>query len=131
MKRVLLSALFGLACAVFAGCGDDYSHTQVTSVVGSFTGPTTSSKDTIDPSHIQITEGNILKAHIVVFNDDDEQMPLTIKVTTPGKMEVAAATTPDDYTFIGIEVGQAEIQLIADGNRILSIKADVVAQPAP
>lgn len=128
MKHALFAAV---ACVALAACGDDYSHTQITAVVGSFTGPTTSSKDTIDPSHIQITEGNIVKAHIVVFNDDDEQMPLVIKVTTPGKVEVAAATTPDDYTFIGTEVGQAEIQLIADGKRVLSIKADVVAQPAP
>ena len=120
-SRLLVAAA---VAALAAGCGTDYDRTEITAVVGSFTGPTTSSKDTVSTSHIQITEGNILKAHIVVFNDDDEPMPLTLKVTTPGVVEVAAVISPDDYTFT------AEYDVVGDPDEYFDKELGAVEEVA-
>ncbi|MBX3232977.1 MAG: hypothetical protein KIT84_11655 [Labilithrix sp.] len=130
MKRLASLLLTAAVAALAAGC-DSYQRTDVTAVVSSIQGTSFSSTDAVTPTSVRITEGNIVKAHVVIYDDDDEPMPLTMRSTRPDIIEVAAVQSRDDYTFTGLQVGEATIELISDGDVVNVLNATVVAQPAP
>ena len=128
MRRLAGAALLAV---VVAGCGNDYQETDVSAVVSSFAGASSNQADTVDTHHISITEGHLVKAHIVVLDDDNKPMGLALRSTNPSVIDVHYVITPDDFAFIANGVGTADIEVIAEGTRVLTIQAIVVPQPSP
>lgn len=124
-----LALLFAAAAALLTACGSDYSDTQIGAVVTSFSGASTNQSDTIDERHITITEGHIVKAHIEVHDDDNENMSVVVKSQNTGIMDVHYVVNPNDFAFIATNVGTTEIQIIGDDVLRLTINATVVPQP--
>lgn len=132
MKRAfgLLFVALALALACSA-CGSDYSETDITAIVGSFSGASTNSADVINKSHITLTEGHILKAHIEVLDDDNKQMSVRLKSDDPSTLEVDYVINPNDFAFVALQPGSTQIEIIADDVRRLTINATVVPLPSP
>jgi hypothetical protein len=110
---------------IVTGCKPQYDHTDITNVVRSKLGGDMSIQ------HLGVPEGMILKAHIVVYNDHKDPMPLEIRSSNPDMVEVAMVVSDRDYAFIGKRAGHAEIQFIGDGQPVVTIEADVTPQPRP
>jgi hypothetical protein len=124
MKKLFSSAMFlGVALAAVA-CGTEYERTEISAVV-----PAKLQPSRIDAQQLQVPEGMIIKAHIVVWNDDNVQMPIEIRVTNNEIVEVASVISDRDYAFIGKQAGHTQIQLLTEGQPVVTIEADVVAQP--
>jgi hypothetical protein len=123
-----LQKLFGIAAvATMVACGHDYDHTEITQIIGSY-----SSADTVSLAHIQVTEGNVVTAHIVLKNDDNEKMPLHILSDNPNTCELEPVVNPDVYAFIGKAAGKTTVQFISDedNERIITIHVDVIPEPS-
>lgn len=124
LVRLLRGAVVLGALALGASaCGPEYDRTEISGVIESKLG------GTIDMTRLEVHEGMIVKAHIVVYDDDNERMPLAFRVVDPSLVEVAGVVTTDDYAFIGRRVGRTQIQLVADGTVVVTLVAEVTAQP--
>jgi hypothetical protein len=116
-------ALAGLVFGAVA-CGPEYDRTEFTAIVPDDFG------GSINVSSVRVHEGMILKSHTVAWNDDREPMSLVIRSENPEILEIANVITAHDYVFIGRKVGTTHVELVADGEVVLRIPAQVVAQPA-
>lgn len=105
-------------------CGPQYDRTEITAVQPSVLG------GEVGVHRISVHEGMLVKAHVVVWNDDNVQMPLQIVADDPSVVEVAGVINDRDYAFIGRRQGRTLVRLVADGTTVLSIAADVLAQPS-
>lgn len=117
----LRRAVFLVALTMVA-CGPEYERTEISAVKGSDIG------GAMDIQHLEVPEGMIVKAHLVVWNDDNEPMELAVRSTDPSVVEIAGIINDRDYAFIGLKTGHAEIEFIADETRVLTISADVSPQ---
>jgi hypothetical protein len=104
-------------------CGPDYERTEITNTIPDELG------GGINLQQLTVHEGMILKTHITVWNDDHEQMKLTIKSDRDDVVEVGNVISANDFVFIGKKVGKAAIEIRADDELVLRIFADVVPQP--
>ena len=120
---VVLASLAPLALAV-AACGPEYDRTEISAVRGQGT-----LGGTIDTQRLEVPHGLAITAHVVVWNDDNVQMPLGVRSKNPGIVEVNRAVNDRNYTFVGLQQGRTEIEFLADGNVVLTIPATVTAQP--
>lgn len=125
MKNVLGTAVV-LASLVFgvAACGPEYDRTEISAVKGQGT-----LGGTVNTQRLELPHGLAITAHIAVWNDDNEQMPLGVRSKDPSIVEVNRAVNDRNYTFIGWQQGRTEIEFLADGNVVLTIPATVTAQP--
>jgi hypothetical protein len=126
IPRWLAGALLLAGTFAVAGCGPEYDHTEITGVVGS-----ASYGLTANNGRIEVMYGSIVKAHVVVWNDDKDPMSLTIRSKDPSKVEVVSVISDHDYAFIGRGVGTTEVELVADDHVVLTIAANVTPEPAP
>lgn len=126
IPRRIARLAVALAGLVFGGaaCGPEYDRTEFTAVVPDDFG------GGIDVTSIRVHEGMILKSHIVAWNDDREPMSLVLRSENPQVLEIANVITAHDYVFIGRKQGDTLVELVADGEVVLRIPAQVVAQPA-
>lgn len=122
-SRARAGLLAGIVAFGLAACGPSYERTEITGIRLSKLG------GGIDNHRLEVHEGMIVKAHIVAWNDDQEPMPLLIRAVDPSVIEVARVIHADDYAFIGLRLGQTKIELVADGEVVHRIDAEVVAQP--
>lgn len=127
MNRVLMNGLrafAGIATLVFglAACGPDYDRTEISAVKESAFG------GTVNTQRLEVPVGLVVTAHVVVWNDDNEQMSLGIRSKDPQTVEIAGVVNPRNYSFIGKKEGQTEIEFLADGNVVLTIVAIVSKQ---
>jgi hypothetical protein len=106
-------------------CGPDYERTDITSTVPDELG------GGVNVQKLTVHEGMILKTHLTVWNDDKEQMKLTIRSDRDDIVEVGNVISANDFVFIGKHIGQAAIEIRADDELVLRIFAEVVPQPAP
>lgn len=115
-----------IAALVFGSiaCGPDYERTDITSTIPDELG------GGINIQKLTVHEGMILKSHLTVWNDDREQMKLTIRSDRDDIVEVGNVVSPNDFVFIGKKVGQAAIEISADDELVLRIFAEVVPQPS-
>ena len=115
-----------LACLAFgvAACGPEYDRTEITGVKGQAT-----LGGNISTQKLEVPEGLVITAHIVVWNDDNEQMSLSVRSSDPSVVEIAGVVNERNYAFIGLKPGTAVIEVVADGDRVLSIPATVSPQP--
>jgi hypothetical protein len=123
---VTRALLFVAVLLGLAGCKEsEYDRLDIRPQIAS---PATLQGGWISRSEIKIPEGMLMKAHITVYDDDDKPMPLTIRSRNPRVLEVSTIVNPDDYAFIGKEVGSAAIELVANETLILTIEATVSRQ---
>ena len=130
MRRALLVIGAVASIGALAGCGDEYDRTEISAVVPS----KLSSNDpnqVINTQRLTIPEGMIIKAHIVVWNDDNVQMPLEIRSSNNSMVEIASVVSDRDYAFIGKAQGTTTVQFLADGKPVVTIEATVIPQPSP
>jgi len=113
-----------LALGVTA-CGPEYDRTEISAVRGQDT-----LGGTINNQRLDVPEGLVITAHIVAWNDDNEQMPLGVRSKDPSIVEVAGVVNDRSYAFLGLKQGRTEIELVADGTVVLTIPATVSAQPS-
>ncbi len=123
-----ISTLVG-AMAMIAGlvaCGPDYDHIDVNPVKGQGT-----LGASISAQRLEVSEGLVITAQVIPWNDDDERMPLAIRVQDPSIVEVAGVVNDRNYAFIGKKAGNTQIEFVADGEVVLRMSATVVPQPEP
>ncbi|HVJ94860.1 MAG TPA: hypothetical protein VM580_33990 [Labilithrix sp.] len=125
LKRVCRAVVAGSLALGLAACGPEYDRTEITAVTPSALG------GSMNAHSLEVPEGLILKAHIVVWNDDNVQMPLFVRSRDPAIVEVAGVVNERDYAFIGVRQGTTQIDFVADGSVVLSIPATVTAQSSP
>ena len=119
-RAVVLAALALGAMA----CGPEYDRTEISAVKGH-----TTLGGAINSQRLDIPEGLVITAHVVVWNDDNEQMSLGVRSKDPSIIEVAGVVNERNYAFVGLKEGTTEIELIADGDLVLTIPATVKKQP--
>ena len=119
-KAILFAALAFGAMA----CGPEYDRTEISAVKGH-----TTLGGGISDQRLDVPEGLVITAHIAVWNDDNEQMPLGNRSKDPSIVEVKGVVNERNYAFVGLREGTTEIELIADGDLVLTIPATVVKQP--
>ena len=126
IKTLLCRAIaLGTFALGLAACGPQYDRTEITPVRGqSSLGGEVSSRRLVVP------EGLVVTAHIVAWNDDNEQMPLAVRSKNPDIVEVAGVVNERNYAFLGLRTGRTEIEVIADDTLVLTVEANVTAQPA-
>lgn len=117
-------AVCGLGFGLVA-CGPEYDRTEISAVKGHHT-----LGGTVNTQRLDIPEGLVITAHVVVWNDDNEQMSLGVRSKDPSIVEVAGVVNARNYAFLGLRQGRTEIEFVADGAVVLTIPATVVAQPA-
>ena len=119
-KAVIVAALAFGAMA----CGPEYDRTEISAVKGH-----TTLGGAINTQRLDVPEGLVITAHIAVWNDDNEQMPLGIRSKDPSIVVVKGVVNDRNYAFVGLKEGTTQIELIADGDLVLTIPATVVKQP--
>lgn len=125
LARRLVSAVAVAALAFgISACGPEYDHTEISAQRYSVLGGEVSLR------RLEVPEGLIVKARIVVWNDDDEAMPLVVRSSDPNILEVLPVVNDRTYAFVGRAVGTTTIELIADDARVVTIVATVTAQPS-
>ncbi|MBX3207432.1 MAG: hypothetical protein KF764_20460 [Labilithrix sp.] len=125
LKNLVFGAgvLAMLALGVSA-CGPEYDRTEISAVKGEGT-----LGGTISTRRLDVPEGLVITAHLAVLNDDDEHMPLVVRSKDPSIIEVAPVVNPRNYAFIGRKQGSTQVEFVADGSVVLTIPANVLAQP--
>ncbi len=121
MKRL---ALFALPLALLA-CGPDYDHTSIDGVVTGKLG------GSVDIARVTVSEGAIVKAHIVSYNTDKKTMAMDIHSADESILQVKPVVSSNDYAFLGLAPGHTTVEIKADGDTVLVLEAIVTQQPAP
>lgn len=122
LPSLLRSSLLLGALALVA-CGTEYERTEISGVKKTDLG------GDLTVQRLAVPEGLIVKAHIVVWNDDNVQMPLAVRSVDPSVVEVAGVVNDRDYAFIGLKAGRTQIQFVAEDSVVLTVEAEVTAQP--
>ena len=120
MKRLL-----PLALLLLAGCGSSFNRLDITAIIPSVLG------GHINDVDMSVPEGLTLKANIIAYDDDDKALGLDVRASDPAILDVEPVVAANAYTFIGRKVGHTDIVFTADGHVVLTVAADVVAQPSP
>lgn len=123
-KRILVSAMLALCLSGLTACGAEYERTEIT--------PTQASHPlggTVSAQRIDVPEGLVLTARVVIYDDDGEIMPFTIRSKEPAILKVDPVVNVHNYSFIGVAQGQTEIEFVADDSVVLTVTATVMKQP--
>ena len=121
MSRLVRWVAVGVAAAALAGCGPDYDHTELTGIVALAGAECTRER-------IVVTHGTLLKVHVVSKNDSYDEMDNSVTSANKNVLEVAPVINPRDWTLIGVNPGQTEVEIKANGKTVLIIEAFVVPQ---
>lgn len=121
---VLRASVLAMVALGVSACGPEYDRTEISAVKGDGT-----LGGTISTRRLDVPEGLVITAHVVVMNDDDEPMPLEIRSKDPSIVEVRPVVNPRNYAFLGLKQGTTEVQFVADGSVVLTIPATVIQQP--
>ena len=113
-----------LLAASLVGCGPDYDRTEISSVKSANV-----LDNKLDKGGLVLSEGLVITAHVVVWNDDNEQMSLGIRSKNETIVKIDPVVNDRNYAFIGQTAGSTEIEILADGDVVLTIPATVKAQP--
>jgi hypothetical protein len=125
LLRAATVLVLGTLAMGVAGCGPEYDRTEISDVKGQ-----DRLGGNVSVQRIDVPEGLVITARIVVWNDDDEPMPLTIRPKRPEVVEVTPVVNDRNYAFVGLQQGNTEIELVADGTVVLTVVANVTPQPA-
>lgn len=122
--------LLTLAALAFASlgvaCGPDYERLEIEGIVqpSGLTGE-------VSRARIVVPHGMVMKAHIVAFNDDDDRMALRLRPVDTSILSVETVIADANFAFLGLRPGTTDVEVLADGERVLTIQAVVPEQPSP
>lgn len=119
---LLLPFVAMLATSSIACGGPSYSHTDVDNVSQS------ELPGSINVQKVQVAVGSVTTAHIVTWNDDNEQMVTKVESDNPSVLEVSPAKDDHVFAFLGIGTGTAHVTVRADNAAVLRIDATVTEQ---
>lgn len=108
------------------GCAAEYDRTEITAGTRPALFP-----GRVDRQTIQVTNGMVVTAHIVSYNDDNNIMTMSLRATDATVLDVSNVISDHDFAFIGLKVGTTEVEILADNKVVLVIPVTVVPQPAP
>jgi hypothetical protein len=120
------AALAAASLLLLAGCGPEYDHTDILAVHA----PPKPLAGQVDYARIQVSVGAVVTAHIVSYDDDHKEMAADLQSKNTNVVQVTGVVAPGDYAFLGMSVGQTEIEVRADGHLVLILTAIVTEQPA-
>lgn len=124
--RLASVAALALAASSLVACSPEYDRTEISSVRGNNV-----VGGNVDVQKLTLPEGLVLTARVVVWNDDDETMPIHLRSKDTSIVEIAGVADYKSYAFLGLKEGQTEIEVLADGKVVHRIPATVTKQPAP
>jgi hypothetical protein len=124
LSRAAAVAALAVSTLVVAGCGADYDRTDITAIKPSPLG------GNMNYTRIEVPVGMILKARIVSYDDDREEMDADIRVKDTSIVEATGVVSNGDYAFLGLRPGTTEVEIRADGKLVLIVTAIVTPQPA-
>jgi hypothetical protein len=106
-----------------AGCAPEFDHAEISGVKQTGLG------GGLTMTKLDVPEGLIVKAHIVMWNDDKKAMGLSIRAADPAVIEVASVVNDRDYAFVGLRTGHTQVEFRADDKLVLTVDAEVKPQP--
>ncbi len=121
MTKYLLGA--ALAFAVLStGCAATYDRTDITDVSqGDMPG-------TVSLNTVRVTEGALITAHVIPYNSDGNPLNGEVRSQNPKILECTRAIG-NKWAFLGVSKGTTTVELVADGEIVGRITAEVTAQP--
>jgi hypothetical protein len=123
--RLAVATTFAISAAALAGCGPEYDHTDIIGVHA----PPKPLDGRVSYARINVSVGAVVTAHIVSYDDDHKEMDADLRSKDPKVVEVTGVVTPGDYAFLGLQPGQTEVEVRADGHVVLILTAVVTDQP--
>jgi hypothetical protein len=118
-----LRCLFALAAASLAtGCAATYSHTDISQVSSN------ELQSQVNATHIQVTHGGIVTAHIAPFNSDGNPMVGDVASEDTSVIQVYRATGDNNYALLGVKPGRTHLEFKADGVTVVTIDTEVTEQ---
>ena len=117
----LLSAAVLFGALASTGCAATYDRTEITDVSQSDL-PATVSLDAI-----RVSEGTLATAHVIPYNSDGNPLPGELRSDNPKVLDCTRATN-NKWAFLGVSKGTTIVSVIADGQIVGRINAEVSAQ---
>ena len=119
MKTSLVLFFLG---TVLTGCAAGYSRTEISSVSSN------ELSAEVTPTHITVTHGGVVTAHIAPFNSDSNPMVGDVASDDRTILDVQRAYGDKNYAFLGVKPGKTIIEFKADGVTVARVESDVVEQ---
>lgn len=126
LRRGLAMLALAASAVGLSACGPEYDRTEITVVSSSYPSDYSASL-----GRITVTEGTALTLHLVVYNDDNEKMPVRFVLTDNQIANFVAQVDPGNYTLLAYKEGVSQLQIIADDTKVLTINVYVRPQPTP
>jgi hypothetical protein len=121
MKRHLLCATLASALAC-TGCAATYDRTEITDVSQG------DLPSTVSLSSIRVTQGALVTAHVIPLNSDGNPLDGDVRSDNPKILDCSRATG-NKWAFLGVSKGTTTVSLLADGQVVGRVTAEVTAQP--
>ena len=121
MTKNLLGAAVAFALAS-TGCAASYDRTDITDVSqGEMPG-------TVSLNTVRVTEGALITAHVIPYNSDGNPLNGEVRSQNPKILDCTRAVG-NKWAFLGVSKGTTTVELVADGEIVGRITAEVTAQP--
>ncbi len=120
-KPLFLSSIVMLAA--LSGCTASYNHEEITNVSSGDITPTA----VVSTTEISIPVGGITVAQVIPYNSDHNPMVGIVQSDNPSVLLVEGATG-NKWAFSGVSAGNANVQFVADGAVVATVKATVNVQ---
>jgi hypothetical protein len=121
MTKHLLGAALAFAVAS-TGCAASYDRTDITDVSQS------DMPGTVSLNTVRVTEGSLLTAHVIPYNSDGNPLNGEVRSQNPKVLDCTRAIG-NKWAFLGVSKGTTTVELVADGEVVGRITAEVTAQP--
>jgi hypothetical protein len=121
MKKTTTTALL-LGLLASTGCAASYDRTEITDASQG------DLPSTITLASISITEGGLATAHVIPYNSDGHPLSGEVRSDNPKVLEVVRASD-NKWAFLGVSTGTTSVTLLADGQVVGRINAEVRGQP--
>ncbi len=121
LKRACYILALAVPLALLGGCtaGPSYRNHTVDQVVKPSGGEATTLR-------FRVPHGAVVKAHVVAFDTEGRRMDGDILPVDPSLMEVDRVVSgPDDYAVLGLHPGRTALRLVAGGQIVREVEAEV------
>jgi len=112
-----------LAALVLGGCAADYDHTDISNVKAGRLG------GRVNYSRVDVPVGALIVAHVANVDDDKDAMKTEFRIKDSKIVDVQGVVSDGDYAFLGLAIGQTEVEIRANGKLVLILTVYVTAQP--
>lgn len=122
-RAALFTAVLGSGALSFVGCGADFDHTDLSNVRPGPLG------GNVNYSRVDVVEGALIVAHIANIDDDKDEMKTEFRIQKPQIVDVQGVVSDGDYAFFGLQQGESDVEIRANGKLVLILKVYVSKQP--